>query len=96
MLLKNGVEVSTGLIAKGEWLLVKQNCTPCHSAKLITQNQSDQKGWATTIRWMQETQGLWDLGRNESKIVDYLSRFYGLEDVGRRKPLEVSEWYDIP
>lgn len=91
----DGLESTTGLIAQGDWLLVKQNCTPCHSAKLVTQNHADKAGWMATIDWMQETQGLWDLGDNEFRIVNYLTNFYGYEKVGRRKPLEIEEWYDI-
>ena len=66
----NGIHQRTGLIA-GEGLeSVIQNCTSCHSAKLITQNRMSKSGWLSSIRWMQETQGLWDLGNNEDLIVD--------------------------
>ena len=47
------------------------------------------------IRWMQETQGLWDLGENEALILKYLSTHYAPEEVGRRKNIDVAaiEWY---
>jgi len=93
--IKDGIEVTSGLIAEGDWILVKQTCTVCHSAKLITQNRNNAEGWTKLIKWMQETQGLWPLGGNEAKIVNYLSTNYAPENVGRRKQLEITEWYDI-
>ncbi|MEM9836380.1 MAG: hypothetical protein AAF828_07755 [Bacteroidota bacterium] len=74
--------------------LVKQHCTICHSAKLITQNRATREGWATMIDWMQAKQGLWDLGKNEPAILTYLSTYYGVEeDGGRRANLAEVEWY---
>jgi len=89
----NGVDVETGLIAEGEWEIVRANCTSCHSAKLITQNRQTKEGWHGLIVWMQETQGLWDLGENEDLILNYLSTHYAPEDKGRRAPLKDIEWY---
>jgi len=47
------------------------------------------------IRWMQETQGLWQLGKNEPIILDYLAKHYAPEEVVRRPGLDVAaiEWY---
>lgn len=82
-------------LVQGEGLqLVLANCTNCHSAKLVTQNRFTREGWIQVIRWMQETQGFWDLGPNEDPIVDYLSTHFAPEAKGRRKPLEV-EWYSL-
>ncbi|PRY89015.1 cytochrome C [Mongoliibacter ruber] len=82
-------------LVQGEGLqLVLANCTNCHSAKLVTQNRFTREGWIQVIRWMQETQGFWDLGSNEDPIVDYLSTHFAPEAKGRRKPLEV-EWYSL-
>lgn len=89
----NGVDTETGLIAKGNWEIVRANCTSCHSAKLITQNRQDREGWKGLIVWMQETQGLWDLGDNETLVLDYLATHYAPEDKGRRAPLKDVEWY---
>ncbi len=47
------------------------------------------------IVWMQETQGLWDLGNNEPIILDYLAEYYSPKKVGRRASLEDVEWYII-
>lgn len=89
-----GIHVETGLIAGEGLTAVINNCTNCHSAKLVTQNRATKEGWTQVIRWMQETQNLWDLGENEAVIVSYLSTHYAPEPRGRRKPLEV-EWYDL-
>jgi hypothetical protein len=47
------------------------------------------------IRWMQATQGLWDLGKNEPIVLDYLAKYYAPEDVGRRANIDVAEveWF---
>jgi len=91
----DGLDVETGLIAGKNYKLVKQNCTYCHSAKLITQNRMDRSGWETTIKWMQETQNLPPLYDNEEPILDYLSTYYAPKKRGRRAPLENIEWYDF-
>ncbi|MEP0985113.1 cytochrome C [Ekhidna sp.] len=91
----NGIHVQSGLV-EGEGLkLVIQNCTPCHSAKLITQNRMTETGWKSTIQWMQETQNLWDLGDNESSIINYLANNYAPQKKGRRAQLENIEWYEM-
>lgn len=89
----DGIHLMTGLkVAKG-FKLVKTNCTPCHSAKLVTQNRATRQGWSDMIDWMQATQGLWDLGDQEPTILDYLANHYGPEEIGRRANLEEIEWY---
>lgn len=94
--LVDGKDVETGLLA-GEGLeLVKANCTACHSSALILQNRFTREGWHSKIEWMQETQGLWDLGTNESIILDYLAANYAPEaPQGRRVPLSGVEWYEL-
>lgn len=91
----NGIHTPTGFIAKGDYGLVIQNCLACHSSKLVTQNRMAPETWRKTIKWMQKTQNLWDLGENEDKIVAYLGKYYAPEKTGRRKPLEIEEWYTI-
>ena len=51
--------------------------------------------WNATIRWMQETQNLWDLGDNQEIIVNYLVTNYPVEDKGRRASLTNIEWYEL-
>ncbi len=74
---------------------VIQNCTQCHSAKLVTQNQMSEEGWISTITWMQETQNLWDLGNNQEIIVAYLAKNYGPDQKGRRENLTDINWYEL-
>lgn len=90
-----GVHTGTGLVAGEGLSLVIANCTGCHSAKLITQNRATKEGWVRVIRWMQETQNLWDLGENEEAIVSYLAKYYAPEEKGRRLPLTDIEWYEL-
>lgn len=74
--IENGIHVRTGLVEAEGLMAVVNNCTNCHSAKLVTQNRMNKERWISTIRWMQETQNLWDLGTNENIIVDYLVANY--------------------
>jgi hypothetical protein len=91
----DGKHVATGLIADEGLNLVIAHCTGCHSAKLVTQNRFNKEGWTRVIRWMQETQNLWDLGESEEAIVEYLSKHYAPEFAGRRMPLTEMEWYEL-
>ncbi|WP_108245393.1 monoheme cytochrome C [Muricauda brasiliensis] len=92
---ENGVHVATGFIDDKGMEATIQNCTACHSAKLVTQNRMSREGWKATIEWMQETQNLWDLGANEELILTYLSKNYAPTDKGRRQNLEDIEWYEL-
>ena len=85
----------TGFVEDANKMLVVTNCTACHSAKLVTQNRATRQGWKNMITWMQETQNLWDLGSNEEKILDYLSKHYAPAEQGRRANLKVEEWYEL-
>ncbi|MEK6481266.1 hypothetical protein WJR50_27235 [Catalinimonas sp. 4WD22] len=94
--IKDGKDVQTGLLAGEGLQLVKGNCTACHSSALILQNRFTREGWHEKIVWMQETQGLWDLGKNEDIILDYLATHYAPEEfVGRRRPLNDIDWYEL-
>lgn len=90
---ENGKDLMSGLIAASGYKTVRSNCTACHSAQLITQNRASRDGWKAMIKWMQATQGLWDLGENEAIILDYLAANYAPQEVGRRAPLEEVEYY---
>ena len=93
--LADSIDVATGLIKGDGMNLVIGHCTGCHSAQLITQNRASREGWIKVIRWMQETQNLWDLGESEEAIVSYLAKHYAPEHTGRRLPLTDIEWYDL-
>jgi uncharacterized oligopeptide transporter (OPT) family protein len=91
--IENGIHLRTGFV-EGEGLMtVVNNCTNCHSAKLVTQNRMNAESWRATIKWMQETQNLWDLGKNEDIIVTYLATYYAPGEKGRRQNLENIQWY---
>lgn len=93
--IKDGIHQPTGLIADDNLMLIIANCTGCHSAKLITQNQATREGWESIIRWMQKNQNLHDLGDNERAILDYLAEHYAPKAKGRRPPLENVDWYKL-
>lgn len=96
-LVLNGSDTTTGLVINPGFELIRSQCTGCHSAKLVTQNRLSRAGWESALRWMQRTQGLWDLGPDETKILDYLEFNYGPVATGRRQPLELDStaWYTI-
>lgn len=89
------IDNESGLIIAPGLALVKTNCLRCHSGKIIAQNRGSRENWLATIRWMQETQNLWNLGDQEELILDYLSQNYAPQQVGRRKNLSSIEWYEL-
>lgn len=91
----DSLDLVTGLVKADGMNLVIGHCTGCHSADLITQNRATREGWIKVIRWMQETQNLWDLGDSEEAIVTYLAKHYAPEHTGRRLPLTDIEWYEL-
>ncbi len=93
--IENGIHIATGFKDDKSLPLVIASCTPCHSAKLVTQNRATKAGWTGIIKWMQDTQNLWDLGDNEDLITEYLAKNYGPEEKGRRTNLTNIEWYDL-
>ena len=93
--IENGIHVRTGLVDAEGLMTVVNNCTNCHSAKLVTQNRMSAERWNTTIKWMQETQNLWDLGRNQEVIVNYLVTNYLPKSKGRRMVLTNIDWYEL-
>ncbi len=93
--IENGIHLRTGLKEGVGLTETINNCTTCHSAKLVTQNRMDRERWTATIRWMQKTQNLWDLGPNEEIIVNYLVTNYPPGKKGRRENLDNVEWYEL-
>jgi len=92
---ENGIHVQTGFVYAKGFDVVRGTCTACHSAKLVTQNRATRDGWQDMIRWMQKTQGLWQLGKNEPIILDYLAKHYAPKEIVRRPGLDIEEieWY---
>jgi len=93
--IENGIHLRTGLKDDEGLMTVVTHCTACHSAQLVIQNRMNKERWNATIRWMQETQNLWDLGENQEVIVDYLVRNYPPTEKGRRENLKDIEWYEL-
>lgn len=93
--IENGIHLRTGLKDAKGLMTVVNNCTNCHSAKLVIQNRMNKERWDATIRWMQETQNLWDLGDNQEIIVDYLVANYPVLEKSRRENLSNIAWYEI-
>jgi len=92
---KDSVDTKTGLIIAPGFSVVSTTCVRCHSPKLITEKRATREGWLATIRWMQQTQGLWDLGKDEPVILDYLAKNYAPKNEGRRPMLKTPEWYKL-
>lgn len=93
--IENGIHLRTGLIDAEGLMTVVNNCTNCHSSKLITQNRMNAERWNETIEWMQETQNLWELGSNQEVIVNYLVTNYPPPKKGRRMVLQNIDWYEL-
>ncbi len=93
--IENGIHVRTGLIEAEGLMTVVNNCTNCHSALLVIQNRMNAERWIATIKWMQETQNLWDLGGNQEIIVNYLVTNYPPKEKGRREILTNIDWYEL-
>lgn len=82
------VDKDSGLIMAPGWETVRGNCTACHSAKFITGQRGDRKTWESMIRWMQRTQGLWQIpSETETIILDYLASNYPPDKASRRANL---------
>lgn len=93
--IENGIHLRTGFKDGEGLMMVVNNCTNCHSAQLVIQNRMNEERWIETIRWMQKTQNLWDLGPNEKIIVNYLVTNYPPKSKGRREALTNIEWYPL-
>ena len=78
----------TGLIIAPGWELVRVHCGVCHSYKLVTAQRADKEGWRDMIKWMQETQNLWEFEpKTEEGILDYLATSYPPRENHRRAPI---------
>lgn len=93
--IKDSLDQKTGLIIAPGFAVVSTTCVRCHSPKLITEKRATREGWLATIRWMQQTQGLWDLGPQEPVVLDYLAKNYAPKNEGRRPLLNTTEWYKL-
>lgn len=83
------INPDTGLIVDKNSELVEANCLACHNSALITNMHANKEAWLATIRWMQESEGLWEIpADDEEKILNYLTKHYGEKyNTRRRLPL---------
>ena len=82
------VDAATGLLKEQGWELVRIHCGGCHSHKLVTNQRADRPTWLAIIRWMQETQNLWEFdSATEDSILDYLATNYPPQPNRRRAPI---------
>ena len=82
------VDPATGLIMAEGWQTVRAHCGGCHSHKLVTAQRGNRETWLAMIRWMQETQNLWQFdAATETTILDYLAANYSPSPVRRRAPI---------
>lgn len=83
-----GLDPVSGLKMRGDWELVRNNCSACHSTRLITQQSGDAAQWLGLIRWMQAEQNLWQFDPDiEARIVGYLAENYPPQASQRRAPI---------
>ncbi len=79
---------ATGLVMDTGWEIVRANCGGCHSHALVTAQRADRDNWLKIIRWMQETQNLWQFdAKTETELLDYLAKNYAPEPNRRRAPV---------
>lgn len=76
----------------GKWKLVRAHCTSCHSSQIFKNIRLSNAAWQDVIKRMQDEEGLWDLGDDEPKIVEYLATYFGPQAAtgqrrSRRAPL---------
>lgn len=58
--------------------LVFDQCSSCHSIKLVVGKELSIDGWAAVLKTMWEDQGMMELSAGErGRILDYLARWYG-------------------
>lgn len=94
------IDTESGLVADANLMMVKSQCTACHSSKLILQHRFTRAGWLDRIRWMQKYHKLWDLGESEKVVLDYLEKYYGPSAIDskatfRRASLNDIQWYKL-
>lgn len=93
-------DAESGLIDAPNLMMIKAQCTACHSSKLILQHRFTRAGWLDRIRWMQKYHKLWDLGESEKVVLDYLETYYSPvsmydKNTFRRAPMKAVNWYKL-
>ena len=82
------IDERTGLKIGPGWEQVRAHCGACHSYSIVTSQRADRQAWIGMIRWMQETQNLWQFTPEvEAQIFDYLEASYPPQPNRRRAPI---------
>ena len=85
------IDSASGLIKNPGWEQVRAHCGGCHSHALVTGQRADRNTWLDIVRWMQETQNLWQFqSQVETQILDYLAANYPPQPNRRRAPIPPS------
>ena len=85
------VDETTGLIVAPGWQDVRAHCGGCHSHALVTQQRASRQTWLDMIRWMQDSQNLWQFQPDvEDRILTYLAENYAPQPNRRRAPIPAS------
>jgi hypothetical protein len=85
------IDETSGLIIAPGWENVRAHCGGCHSHALVTQQRADRQTWLGMIRWMQDSQNLWQFQPDtEAQILDYLAENYPPQPDQRRPPIPAS------
>ncbi len=85
------IDPASGLIMRPGWQQVRAHCGGCHSHAIVTSQKMGRQSWLEMIRWMQDTQNLWQFTPEvEKQILDYLAQNYPPQANRRRAPIPVS------
>jgi len=88
------IDSQSGLLIDKGYKVVEQHCSICHSLTLVIQNRASRQGWINTIRWMQQTQGMALLNKQDEKVIlDYLAKNYAPNKTSRRMPIVTKGWH---
>jgi hypothetical protein len=59
-------------------MLVDQNCTACHSIRIVMQQHATEERWDHLLTWMVEEQGMWEMPEEErATVLAYLTEHFG-------------------
>ena len=72
--------------AEERWKLVRAHCTSCHSSRILQHLRLSRESWQDVIKRMKEDEGLWDLGKDESSILEYLVTYFGPASESPNRP----------
>jgi hypothetical protein len=67
-----------GLPRTDGYMLVDQNCTACHSIRIVMQQHQTEERWDYLLTWMVQDQGMWEMPAEErASVLAYLVEHFG-------------------